>query len=336
MRKFLLLALLLVPAFVMAQEEEKAQQVKKLEITADVGAIFGVQKGGSAGLTVTAGVGSWLDKHFYLGAHTGAFIGLKKGSTATIPLFARMEYKFNGNKTAGLSLPFDVGYIFRAKSIMLGLMPTYTFVMNSWSNLKFGVGYIGAVSTQGYGMGHNLGARIGWQFHPGKATPRINPTRDSGLQYTIETGLITTGTRCISGGDTYKENYPEIAFGVALTYKYNPNLSFGVVYRQENENNTFALRGNYRLSDKKGSWIGSADVGLTKKNYYAEGTSGFIAPAVGYSVRAAGNSYFDFKLGYRIGSSVSEKATTGEEFKALNNGIFFTISWTHTTKLFQR
>ncbi len=330
MRKFLLLALLLVPAFVMAQEEEKAQQVKKLEITAEVGALFGVQKGGSAGLTVTAGVGSWLDKHFYLGAHTGAFIGLKKGSTVTIPLFARMEYKFNGNKTAGLSLPFDVGYIFRAKSIMLGLMPTYTFVMNSWSNLKFGVGYIGAVSTQGYGMGHNLGARIGWQFHPGKITPRANPTRDSGLQYTIETGLITTGTKWISDGDTHKDIYPVIALGVALTYKYNPNLSFGVVYSWSMDN-SFALRGNYRLSDKKGSWIGSADVGLTKMNYDAEGTSGFIAPAVGYSVRAAGNSYFDFKLGYRIGSSVS-----GDEEKALNNGPFFTISWTHTTKLFQR
>lgn len=308
-------------------QTEKPQAIKTVQVTVEPGFMVDLKGGGTA-ISMTAGVGSWLDKNFYLGLHTGAFIGLNKGSETTIPLMARAEFKFNGNRAAGFSLPFDVGYVFNSESVMVDVIPTYTLPLCDWSDLKVGLGYMLGISTQGGQLGHNLGVRFGWQINTNNLPKRRQPTRNSGLQYTIEVGMM----RQLNDHSDWKDSWVAVAGGLAITYKWNPNLAFGVVYRRENDNNTFALRGNYRLSDKKGSWLGSVDLGLTSMRYVQEGTSLFIAPAVGYSLRASGNSYFDFKAGYRIATAHEDDwGCTSKQ-----NGLFLTISWTHTTKFFQR
>jgi len=319
--KKLLLALFLLPCLVSAQETK----VKRLEFTVEPGFMFGVQEGSATSLTLTGGIGSWLDKNIYLGLHSGAFIPLVDGAKASIPLFARVEYKFNENKTSGISLPFDAGFLINSDAAMIGVVPSYTLELNKWSNIKFGLGYMIGISTKGYGASHNLITRVSINMHKNTSNPRIKrqikPSRYSGLQYSIEGG-ITNFNR--------EDESLWGMIGIALTYKWNPHISFGVAVKREDIMNSYALRGQYRLNDKRCSPIGALDIGLTSLNEDGKkDNSIYASPSLGLSIRA-GESYFDIKAGYNIGSKLQ-----GVDIYNIN-GLFIGLSWTHTTKLLQR
>ena len=323
MKKLYLLALVAMslPMIALSQSQHA---VKKLEVTAEPSVMIGLQKGGISMFTVSAGVGSWLDEHFYLGLHSGAIIPLKDGVSTGIPLSARMEYKFNGSRASGFSLPFDAGYVFNHETINLGLVPTYTLGLNRWSNLKIGVGYVASLSTHGYNTGHSAVIRLGLQMHTNEFEPK--PTRNSGLQYGLEGGA--------AGADG------EIGYqlGLALLYKYNPHINFGVQLAYEEYEfyyNMFSygLRGQYRLSDKRNSWFANVDLGLNYVFDYDK-TLPYVLPAIGYSWQIAGNSYLNVSGGYRVG----KKFISNSEYDiyVTNSGPFIKLSWTHTTGLLSR
>ena len=118
---------------------------------------------------------------------------------------------------------------------------------------------------------------------------------------------------------------------------------------------TFFARGNYRLLDKRLSPIGTIDIGMRKYKWEgdedepepygynlreyikAPGTSFFVAPAIGASLRTTKNSYLELKVGYNIASNL--KAQKWGDFekqvyystksKSMSYG-FISIGFTHT------
>lgn len=165
-------------------------------------------------------------------------------------------------------------------------------------------------------------------------------TRDKGLQLTIE-GELNNRERRRGGGNlvlTYKIN-PHISVGlgggfhvfspfnedgedIQYANKYYSYLSeTQYAYYGSPQMYTFFARGNYRLLDKRLSPIGTIDLGMRKykwvdnydnepygyelKEYLkAPGTSFFVAPAIGASLRTTKNSYLELKVGYNIASNI--------------------------------
>lgn len=199
-------------------------------------------------------------------------------------------------------------------------------------------------------------------------------TRDKGLQLTIE-GELNNRERTGSGGNlvlTYKIN-PHISVGLGGGYHafspfnkdgediqyankysyYDSSLSeTQYAYKGSPEMYTFFARGNYRLLDKRLSPIGTIDLGMRKykwndeyepygyelKEYLkAPGSSFFVAPAIGASLRTTKNSYLELKVGYNIASNL--KAQKYGDFekdvyystksKSMSYG-FISIGFTHT------
>lgn len=199
-------------------------------------------------------------------------------------------------------------------------------------------------------------------------------TRDKGLQLTIE-GELNNRERTGGGGNlvlTYKIN-PHISVGLGSGYHafspfnkdgediqyankysyYDSSLSeTQYAYKGSPEMYTFFARGNYRLLDKRLSPIGTIDLGMRKykwndeyepygyelKEYLkAPGSSFFVAPAIGASLRTTKNSYLELKVGYNIASNL--KAQKYGDFekdvyystksKSMSYG-FISIGFTHT------
>lgn len=199
-------------------------------------------------------------------------------------------------------------------------------------------------------------------------------TRDKGLQLTIE-GELNNRERTGGGGNlvlTYKIN-PHFSAGLGGGYHafspfnkdgediqyankysyYDSSLSeTQYAYKGSPEMYTFFARGNYRLLDKRLSPIGTIDLGMRKykwndeyepygyelKEYLkAPGSSFFVAPAIGASLRTTKNSYLELKVGYNIASNL--KAQKYGDFekdvyystksKSMSYG-FISIGFTHT------
>ena len=198
-------------------------------------------------------------------------------------------------------------------------------------------------------------------------------TRDKGLQLTIE-GELNNRERRRGGGNlvlTYKIN-PHISVGlgggfhvfspfnedgedIQYANKYYSYLSeTQYAYYGSPQMYTFFARGNYRLLDKRLSPIGTIDLGMRKykwvdnydnepygyelKEYLkAPGTSFFVAPAIGASLRTTKKSYLELKVGYNIASNI--KAQKYGDFendvyystksKSMSYG-FISIGFTHT------
>lgn len=199
-------------------------------------------------------------------------------------------------------------------------------------------------------------------------------TRDKGLQLTIE-GELNNREQTGGGGNlvlTYKIN-PHISVGLGGGYHafspfnkdgediqyankysyYDSSLSeTQYAYKGSPEMYTFFARGNYRLLDKRLSPIGTIDLGMRKykwndeyepygyelKEYLkAPGSSFFVAPAIGASLRTTKNSYLELKVGYNIASNL--KAQKYGDFekdvyystksKSMSYG-FISIGFTHT------
>lgn len=198
-------------------------------------------------------------------------------------------------------------------------------------------------------------------------------TRDKGLQLTIE-GELNNRERRGGGGNlvlTYKIN-PHISVGLgggyhafspfnedgediqyANKYSYDSRLSeTQYAYQGSPEMYTFFARGNYRLLDKRLSPIGTIDLGMRKykwndeyepygyelKEYLkAPGSSFFVAPAIGASLRTTKNSYLELKVGYNIASNLKaqkwgdfeEGVYYSTKSKSMSYG-FISIGFTHT------
>lgn len=257
--------------------------------------------------------------------------------------------------------------------IVMELMPGVQIPISKTADFILSAGYTHGFATKGGGGGGFFSVKTAINFHKRdtKRPPREKvETRDKGLQYTIE-GVANNRTQFGGGGNlvfTYKLN-PHISIGVGGGYHafspYNQKsdgddyiqyIERGVedklCYQSDIQMYNFFARGNYRLTDRRFSPMATMDIGVRKYNIdedfygYKENlyevlgfpsTSLYVAPAIGVSIRTTKNSYFEFKLGYNIGSNVKAKKVADFEndvyastpSKNMSYG-FFSIGFTHT------
>ncbi|WP_293475580.1 hypothetical protein [Prevotella sp.] len=257
--------------------------------------------------------------------------------------------------------------------IVMELMPGVQIPISKTADFILSAGYTHGFATKGGGGGGFFSVKTAINFHKRdtKRPPREKvETRDKGLQYTIE-GVANNRTQFGGGGNlvfTYKLN-PHISIGAGGGYHafspYNQKsdgddyiqyIERGVedklCYQSDIQMYNFFARGNYRLTDRRFSPMATMDIGVRKYNIdedfygYNENlyevlgfpsTSLYVAPAIGVSIRTTKNSYFEFKLGYNIGSNVKAKKVADFEndvyastpSKNMSYG-FFSIGFTHT------
>ena len=257
--------------------------------------------------------------------------------------------------------------------IVMELMPGVQIPISKTADFILSAGYTHGFATKGGGGGGFFSVKTAINFHKRdtKRPPREKvETRDKGLQYTIE-GEANNRTQFGGGGNfvfTYKLN-PHISIGAGGGYHafspYNQKsdgddyiqyIERGVedklCYQSDIQMYNFFARGNYRLTDRCFSPMATMDIGVRKYNIdedfygYKENlyevlgfpsTSLYVAPAIGVSIRTTKNSYFEFKLGYNIGSNVKAKKVADFEndvyastpSKNMSYG-FFSIGFTHT------
>lgn len=257
--------------------------------------------------------------------------------------------------------------------IVMELMPGVQIPISKTADFILSAGYTHGFATKGGGGGGFFSVKTAINFHKRdtKRPPREKvETRDKGLQYTIE-GEANNRTQFGGGGNlvfTYKLN-PHISIGVGGGYHafspYNQKsdgddyiqyiergVEHKLCYQSDIQMYNFFARGNYRLTDRRFSPMATMDIGVRKYNIdedfygYKENlyevlgfpsTSLYVAPAIGVSIRTTKNSYFEFKLGYNIGSNVKAKKVADFEndvyastpSKNMSYG-FFSIGFTHT------
>ncbi len=257
--------------------------------------------------------------------------------------------------------------------IVMELMPGVQIPISKTADFILSAGYTHGFATKGGGGGGFFSVKTAINFHKRdtKRPPREKvETRDKGLQYTIE-GVANNRTQFGGGGNlvfTYKLN-PHISIGAGGGYHafspYNQKsegddyiqyiergVEYKLCYQSDIQMYNFFARGNYRLTDRRFSPMATMDIGVRKYNIdedfygYKENlyevlefpsTSLYVAPAIGVSIRTTKNSYFEFKLGYNIGSNVKAKKVADFEndvyastpSKNMSYG-FFSIGFTHT------
>lgn len=261
--------------------------------------------------------------------------------------------------------------------IVMEIMPGVQIPLSKTTDFILSAGYTHGFTTKsGGGSGGYFSVKTAFNFHK-RATKIIKAprekvdTRDKGLQLTIE-GELNNRERLGGGGNlvfTYKLN-PHISVGLGggfhafspfnQDYDYSNDIQYvnGMSettygYQGSPTMYTFFARGNYRLLDTRLSPIGTIDIGMRKYKWEDEeyepygyklreylkapGTSFFVAPAIGASLRTTNNSYLELKVGYNIASNLkAQKAVDFEKdvyystkSKSMSYG-FISIGFTHT------
>lgn len=261
--------------------------------------------------------------------------------------------------------------------IVMEIMPGVQIPLSKTTDFILSAGYTHGFATKsGGGSGGYFSVKTAFNFHKRatkiKKAPREKvDTRDKGLQLTIE-GELNNRERLGGGGNlvfTYKLN-PHISVGLGggfhafspfnQDYDYSNDIQYvnGMSettygYQGSPTMYTFFARGNYRLLDTRLSPIGTIDIGMRKYKWEDEeyepygyklreylkapGTSFFVAPAIGASLRTTNNSYLELKVGYNIASNLkAQKAVDFEKdvyystkSKSMSYG-FISIGFTHT------
>lgn len=290
---------------------------------------------------------------------------------------ARFGYLLNTEGGKEIEVEDGEGGTISAKSesvdmIVMELMPGVQIPISKTADFILSAGYTHGFATKGGGGGGFFSVKTAINFHKRdtKRPPREKvETRDKGLQYTIE-GVANNRTQFGGGGNlvfTYKLN-PHISIGAGGGYhafspynqksegddyiQYIERVEYKLCYQSDIQMYNFFARGNYRLTDRRFSPMATMDIGVRKYNIdedfygYKENlyevlgfpsTSLYVAPAIGVSIRTTKNSYFEFKLGYNIGSNVKAKKVADFEndvyastpSKNMSYG-FFSIGFTHT------
>ncbi len=237
--------------------------------------------------------------------------------------------------------------------IMIQAMPTVDIALSKSVDFILGIGYTHYVPTKdNFDSFGAVTLKTAFNFH--KSTQPDNkpkePTRDRGMEISGNLGM------------KYGFDNPISLMGdLALMYKWNPNISFGIgggyEYLQlffggpEDDNvpllnvTKFFVRGEYRLNDNRISPFAAVDLGVNNysiqededlyDNTKVDKSAIFVSPAVGLSFRTTNNSYFKFKLGYNIAPKVQLKEYASE-YSDPNiekwgvSSLFLNIGYTHT------
>lgn len=364
-----------------ASERTQSTGHRGLDFNVDLGYDFG--KGGSGCFDGEISLGKRFSKNFYWGVGAGVRAG---NGDPVIPIFTDFKVYFPlqhstiapmGTIKLGYAIntadDFTVGTgrykttVEMPNYIILGLMPGLQVPLSGKVDFNFGLGFLYNIATSG-GNGGAAGAiKAGFSFHKplAKKQRRVVPTRDKGLQLTVEADLVNPWA--IGGGDEKEAPFASLGPKFTLSYKFNPQLSLGVGYgiscfRTDFERKTqyydsydeifggvhkIYLRGQYRLTDRKLSPFAMVDLGVRKYKIedpefiYADyGASDgpmpkkaglFVQPAIGASLRTTNNSYLELKIGYDISGKFGKQEYNNVEFGAApGSGFSIGLGWTHT------
>lgn len=259
MKKNLLIivCLLLLSIPIVAQNSEAQSSIvneghRGLDFSINPGYLIPT-KGGSNGLLSTElELGKRINKNFYLGIGTGAFVPVNDGGNVQIPITADFKLYFplkpNGitpgvlvrsgyviNTADDISVKVGKKWqtIPQPNFVMAQIMPTIDIPLSHSVDFTLGLGYTHFFATKGSNnSGGDFTIRTGFNFHKSTSAnrkprkPKV-PTRDSGVQLTFEGGIIG-----LTNNDKIEYANNDNKFGylgnIVATYKLNPQLSFGL------------------------------------------------------------------------------------------------------------
>lgn len=376
---------------------------KGLDFNVSTGYLAGVagnfKKSGA--IPVEIGLGKQFHPNLYVGLGTGAWIGTEEGSKPIIPITADAKLMFP-IKTTSIKpiLTVRLGYLLNTAGkieteeyeyggttyggysyempdyIMMQIMPGVQLPISKTTDFMLSAGYTHGFATTGEGGGGYFTVKLGLNFHKDPNKKKLGPkrekvpTRDKGLQFTIE-----------GGGNYGKDDFGGYG-NFVCTYKLNPHFSVGggigyellkpfssgsediqvitinnwdgryseKTYRYHGDvtaMNLFA-RGTYRLTDKSISPFVSVDAGVGLYSYNENILQGydnivdmpsktipFVSPAIGLSMRTTNNSYIELKAGYSLNTGIKAQKGYTETTYVSTSGKslshpFVSIGFTHT------
>ena len=83
---------------------------------------------------------------------------------------------------------------------MIQIMPTLEIPLSKRVDFNLGVGYTHFVPTKGSGSSGAFSMRTGFSFHKSPIRKPKKPTRDRGMQVTLEGGKVNFGSDEYDGG----------------------------------------------------------------------------------------------------------------------------------------
>ena len=217
------------------QSSKKEGRHRGLDFSVDAGYHIAT-KGGGGSISAEIGIGKRFNKNFYWGIGTGAFIPTSDGDPS-IPLTSDFKVYFP-LKSTSLTLGgiIRAGYVFNTSgditvgsgkyqttvevlnNIMIQIMPTLEIPLSKRVDFNLGVGYTHFVPTKGSGSSGAFSMRTGFSFHKSPIRKPKKPTRDRGMQVTLEGGKVNFGSDEYDGGTG----------ALVFTYKFNPHINLGI------------------------------------------------------------------------------------------------------------
>lgn len=287
-----------------------------LDFNIDLGYNLPTKSGADGCPTAELSLGKRFSRNFYWGLGAGAYIPTG-GGDVQIPITTEAKMLFPlGNSKLTPFVSLKGGYIIntaddisvgsgkskvkveQSNYALLQLMPGISFPLSGSVDFNLAAGYAHTIKVGGdVDGGGAFVVRAGFGFHKninGVRRPPI-PTRDKGFQLTLEGGKMGFG------GD----EYDGFLGNIVLSYKVNPNLSFGIgggidvvnteieegvkeyLIRYDGQHYNYTespdvsilatkafVRGQYRLSDKRFSPFVSCDAGLRFYSYHDDSFNG--------------------------------------------------------------
>lgn len=200
-------------------------------------------------IPVEIGLGKQFHPNLYVGLGSGVWIGTEEGSKPMVPITADAKLMFPLKSTQIkpiftvrlgylLNTAEDIkidGYEYGGETIgggtvkmpdyiMMQIMPGVQLPVSKTTDFLLSAGYTHGFGTKGGGGGGYFTVKAGLNFHKNPNKVKLGPkrekvpTRDKGLQFTLE-------------GGTNFNNDPHNVFGykanLVCTYKLNPHFSVG-------------------------------------------------------------------------------------------------------------
>lgn len=200
-------------------------------------------------IPVEIGLGKQFHPNLYVGLGTGAWIGTEEGSKPMIPITADAKLMFPLQSTQIKPIiTVRLGYLLNTAEdvdggkvdyggyevetegysmpdfVMMEIMPGVQLPVSKTTDFLLSAGYTHGFGTKGGGGGGYFTVKAGLNFHKNPNKVKLGPkrekvpTRDKGLQFTLE-------------GGTNFNNDPHNVFGykanLVCTYKLNPHFSVG-------------------------------------------------------------------------------------------------------------
>lgn len=337
--------------------------LRGLDFGVDLGLYIPTKSGLDVMPSIEFSLGKRFSPQFYAGIGTGVYIPTSGSADWNVPITANAKVFFSLNGTNIMPFgDFKFGYVFNTGKdesittgtgkyrqnfkiekndfLLLQLMPGVQIPLSGGVDFRFAAGYAHWIPLGGGDGFGTIAINAGFDFHKGGKKRQIVPTRNKGLQLTLEVDAQSPwqygdeGSNASSGANVlvgYKLN-PNISVGLGFGVSYAQVPSPDIVYYKGTEDERvsegesyynsllfrYFLRGQYRLNDNRFSPFASLDFGIRSfhdsdweeyetndsetKEWKSVGF--FVRPAVGVSLRTTNNSYVEARVGYSLSSKL--------------------------------